>query len=81
MLKILGRTTSFNVQKVLWLADELSLEYDHIELGGKFGGLDSQEFARLNPMKKVPVLVDEQHSIWESHTILRYLAAKYGDNN
>ncbi len=79
MLKILGRTTSFNVQKVLWLADELSLEYEHIELGGKFGGLDSEEFALLNPMKKVPVLVDEQHSIWESHTILRYLAAKYGD--
>lgn len=80
MLKILGRTTSFNVQKVLWLADELSLQYLHVELGGKFGGLDSEEFNLLNPMKKVPVLVDEQHSIWESHTILRYLAAKYGDS-
>jgi glutathione S-transferase len=79
MLKIYGRTTSFNVQKVLWLAEELSLKYKHIELGGKFGGLDSAEFARLNPIKKVPVLVDGEHSIWESHTILRYLAAKYGD--
>ena len=81
MLKIFGRTTSFNVQKVLWLADELSLEYEHIERGGKFGGLDSKEFVQLNPMKKVPVLVDQQHSIWESHTILRYLAAQYGDSS
>ena len=79
MIKILGRTTSFNVQKVLWLADELSLDYVHIELGGRFEGLDTPEFFKLNPMRKVPVLVDGDHSVWESHTILRYLVAKYGD--
>lgn len=79
MIKILGRTTSFNVQKVLWLVDELSLDYEHIELGGRFGGLDTPEFGARNPMRKVPVLVDHGKSIWESHTILRYLAATYGD--
>ncbi|MDJ0622434.1 MAG: glutathione S-transferase family protein [Desulfocapsaceae bacterium] len=81
MRKIYGRTTSFNVQKVLWLADELSLEYEHLELGGRFGGLDTPEFTRLNPMQKVPVLVDGDKVIWESHTILRYLIAEYGDSN
>lgn len=81
MRKIYGRTTSFNVQKVLWLADELSLEYEHLELGGRFGGLDTPEFTRLNPMQKVPVLVDGDRVIWESHTILRYLIAEYGDSN
>lgn len=79
MIKILGRTTSFNVQKVLWLADELSIDYEHIELGGRFGGLDTIEFAQLNPIHKVPVLIDGDNSIWESHTILRYLVAEYGD--
>lgn len=79
MLKIYGRVTSFNVQKVLWLADELALDYDHIQLGGRFGGLATPDFAKLNPLKKVPVLVDGDRSIWESHTILRYLAARYGD--
>ncbi len=81
MIRILGRTTSFNVQKVLWLADELSLDYEHVELGGRFGGLDTEEFGRLNPKRKVPVLVDGENAVWESHTILRYLVAKYGDSD
>lgn len=77
-MKLYGRTTSFNVQKVLWLLEELAVPYEHIELGGRFGGLDSPEFSRLNPMRKVPVLVDGKKVVWESHTILRYLAASYG---
>ncbi|WP_421853362.1 glutathione S-transferase family protein [Marinomonas sp.] len=77
-MKIYGRTTSFNVQKVLWFLEELGVPYEHIELGGRFGGLESDDFARLNPMKKVPVLIDGDKVIWESHTILRYLAASYG---
>ncbi|MFD2178410.1 glutathione S-transferase family protein [Veronia pacifica] len=77
-MKIYGRTTSFNVQKVLWLMDELKIHYEHIELGGKFGGLDDEKFAALTPIKKVPLLIDGQKIIWESHTILRYLASKYG---
>lgn len=78
MLRIYGRITSFNVQKVLWLADELTLKYEHIQVGGRFGGLDSDEFGRINPIRKIPVLLDGDQSIWESHTILRYLAAQYG---
>ena len=35
MLKIWGRLTSVNVQKVVWCADELGLEYERIEAGGK----------------------------------------------
>lgn len=77
-MKLYGRATSFNVQKVLWLLDELGVKYQHIQLGGRFGGLDSEEFKALNPMQKVPVLVDGDHSIWESHTILRFLVASYG---
>ncbi len=80
-MKVFGRTTSFNVQKVLWLLEELNISYEHIELGGKFGGLDAEEFVRLNPLKKVPVLVDGDKSVWESHTILRYLVASYGDES
>ncbi|AZZ96268.1 glutathione S-transferase family protein [Pseudoalteromonas sp. R3] len=77
-MKLYGRTTSFNVQKVLWLLDELELEYTHFELGGRFGGLDEPAFTQHNPMKKVPVLIDKDKVVWESHTILRYLAASYG---
>ncbi len=81
LMKLYGRTTSFNVQKVLWLLEELNLDYEHIEVGGKFGGLDTKDFGHLNPMRKVPVLVDNSNVVWESHTILRYLAATYGKDS
>lgn len=76
-MKLYGRTTSFNVQKVLWLLDELGLTYELVELGGRFGGLETEDFQQLNPMKKVPVLIDGERLIWESHTILRYLVLEY----
>jgi glutathione S-transferase len=79
-IKILGRRSSFNVQKVLWLLDYLSVDYQHTEMGGRFGGLDTAEFLDWNPHGKVPVLIDGELVIWESHTILRYLAATYGSD-
>lgn len=79
LLTIWGRRSSFNVQKVLWLAGELGLSYTHIPAGGSHGLLDSSEFAELNPHRHVPVIRDGESVVWESHAILRYLAARYGD--
>ncbi|EJL26239.1 glutathione S-transferase [Caulobacter sp. AP07] len=78
MLKIWGRRSSFNVQKVLWLVGELDLPHQHIPAGGDFGGLDDPGFRALNPHGLVPVLQDGETTAWESHAILRYLAATYG---
>jgi len=78
MLKIWGRRSSFNVQKVMWLVGELGLAHEHIQAGGSFGGLDEPAFRALNPHGRVPVLEDGELAIWESHAILRYLAARYG---
>jgi glutathione S-transferase len=77
MLKIWGRRSSFNVQKVLWLAGELGLTYEHIPAGGDFGRKDDPDFRAMNPHGRVPVLQDGDLSVWESHAILRYLAARY----
>ena len=77
MLKIWGRRSSFNVQKVLWLVGELGLAHEHIPAGGGFGRLDEPAFSALNPHGRVPVLQDGDVVVWESHTILRYLAARY----
>lgn len=77
-IQIHGRHTSYNVQKVLWLADELALEYAHFEAGGRFGGNDSGQFLSMNPHGKVPVLREGHRVVWESNTILRYLADTYG---
>ena len=78
MLRVWGRRSSFNVQKVMWLVDELGLAREHVELGGRFGGLDHPDFLARNPHGKVPVIDDGGTVVWESHAILRYLGARYG---
>jgi len=81
MLKIWGRRNSFNVQKVMWLVGELGLEHEHINADGSFGGLDAPSFLAMNPHGRVPVIADDDGTtVWESHTIIRYLAARYGLN-
>jgi glutathione S-transferase len=78
MLKIWGRRSAFNVQKVLWTLEELALPYERVEAGGSAGGLDTAEFRNMNPHGRIPVIRDGPHVIWESHAIVRYLAATYG---
>ena len=78
MLTIFGRRSSFNVQKVAWLVGELELPHRHIEVGGRFGGLDDPAFLQMNPHGRVPVIQDGDTTVWESHAILRYLAARHG---
>ncbi|WP_343315281.1 glutathione S-transferase [Brucella sp. BE17] len=78
MLKIWGRQNSSNVKKVLWAAQELNLDYQRFDLGGHFGGLDNPDFLKCNPNGLVPLLEDGETVLWESNTIVRYLAAVYG---
>lgn len=78
MLTLWGRLDSLNVQKVRWLLEELALPYEAVPAGGAFGRLDEPGFRALNPHGKVPVLVDGPVAVWESHAILRYLAARHG---
>src|SRR5438132_4308637 len=78
MLRVWGRKSSFNVQKVMWLLGELGLAHERIDAGSAFGGLDTPEFLAMNPHGRIPVLQDGDTIVWESHTILRYLAARYG---
>ena len=78
MLTIWGRRSSFNLQKVTWLVGELELPHRHIPAGGDYGLNDTPEFLAMNPHGRVPVIDDNGTIVWESQTILRYLAAKYG---
>ena len=78
MLKILGRHTSGNVMKPLWVADELGIAFERIDVGGKFGGNDTDEYLKMNPMGLVPTLIDDGFVMFESNAITRYLCEKYG---
>ncbi|WP_139975788.1 glutathione S-transferase [Ochrobactrum sp. CGA5] len=80
MLKIWGRINSTNVKKALWTARELNLDYEQIDVGGQFGGLNDPAYLARNPNGLIPLLEDGNTVLWESNTITRYLAAAYGKN-
>jgi glutathione S-transferase len=79
MIKVWGRNTSVNVQKVMWAVGELGLPHERIDVGGAFGKNKEPDYLAKNPNGLVPTLEeDDGFVLWESNTIVRYLAAKYG---
>lgn len=78
MLTIYGRTNSVNVQKVLWCLGELGVPYTRIDAGLQHGKNREPWYLALNPNGRIPLLTDGDFSLWESNTIVRYLAAKHG---
>ncbi len=78
MLKIIGRRNSSNVQKVLWCCAELGIDYEREDAGREFGRNDTPEFLAMNPNGTVPVIDDGGCVLWESNSIVRYLAASHG---
>ena len=78
MLTIYGRTNSVNVQKVLWCLAELGVTCERIDAGLAFGKNREPWYLALNPNGRIPLLVDGSFSLWESNTIVRYLASKHG---
>jgi glutathione S-transferase len=81
MMRLWGRKSSINVQKVLWCLSELGLkegqDYERIDAGLQFGINRSPEFLKLNPNGLVPTLEDGDLALWESNTIMRYLIRQY----
>jgi glutathione S-transferase len=79
MLRILGRTSSINVRKVLWTAEEIGLPFEHeAQWATPVAPSGSPELLALNPNGLVPVIVDDNGALWESNTICRYLAGEHG---
>ena len=79
MLTIHGRATSSNVQAVMWLIAEMGLAHRRLDVGGAFGGNQEPAFLSMNPMGRVPVMEDGGLTLFESQSILRYVAAAHGD--
>jgi len=78
MLRILGKASSINVRKVLWTCAELQIPFEREDWGSGFKSTDTPEFLALNPCAMVPVIQDGDFTLWESNTIIRYLAGNYG---
>jgi glutathione S-transferase len=79
MLKIWGRNTSSNVQKAMFAVGELGLAHERIDVGGAFGKNREAPYLAMNPNGLVPTLEeDDGFLLWESNSIVRYLAGKHG---
>lgn len=78
MLTIWGRLSSINVQKAVWAAGEVGQPFERIDIGGAFGGNREPAYLAKNPNGQIPTLEDGELCIWESNSIVRYLAARYG---
>lgn len=78
MLKVWGRKTSSNVQKVMWAVGELALAHERVDIGGPFGKNKEPAYLAMNPNGLVPTLQEDDFLLWESNTIVRYLAGKHG---
>ena len=74
MLKIWGRVSSANVQKVVICANVLALPYERVDAGMQFGIVDTAAYRRMNPNGLVPTIEDDGFVLWESNAIVRYLA-------
>ena len=81
MVRILGKASSINVRKVLWACAELDIPFEREDWGSGFRSTQEPDFLALNPNAMVPVLVDGDVVLWESNTICRYLATRYGDED
>jgi glutathione S-transferase len=77
MLQLKGRTNSSNVMKALWLLDEIGLDYKREDVGGHFGKNHDAQYLTLNPNGRIPTIIDDDLVLWESNSIVRYLASKY----
>ena len=82
MMKIYGRLSSINVQKVIWCLEELGkkdgVDYERIDAGLQFGVNKTDAYLKMNPNGLVPTLVDGDYILWESNAIVRYLASLHG---
>ena len=81
MLGIWGRKNSSNVIPVMWAVGELGIEHTRHNIGGSFGGDDTEEYSHLNPNRLIPTISDHGFVLWESGAIIRYLCATHSAGN
>ena len=76
-IKIYGRSSSANVQKINWFCNYANVSVINLNYGGIHGKTQTDEFKHMNPNSRIPVLDDNNFILYESNAILRYLSKKF----
>jgi glutathione S-transferase len=76
MIKLYGGARS-RASIVQWYLEEISVPYEFVMLDLQSGEHRQPDYLRINPFGKVPAIVDNGVTLWESGAILLYLAEKY----
>jgi glutathione S-transferase len=75
---LFGHPLSGNTHRVRLLLSMLQLPYEELPVDIPAGEQHRPEFLKLNPLGLVPVLIEGEYSVRDSHAIMFYLASKYG---
>lgn len=81
MIKLYDHKLSGNAYKPRLLLHQLGVEFERIIVELFEGEHKGEEFTKVNPNQKIPVIVDGDFVMWESNAILFYLAKKYSPNS
>ncbi|MBW0152264.1 MAG: glutathione S-transferase family protein [Phenylobacterium sp.] len=75
MLTVWGRAESSATARVMWTLGETAQSCKRLDWGGAFGGGDDPAYRALSPPGRIPAITrDDGFSLWESNTIIRWLA-------
>lgn len=78
-MKLYGHAKATCTLRVMMLLEELQVPYELVPIDLMKGEHKQPEYLKLQPFGKIPALVDDDFTIFESRCILRYLAKKYSD--
>ena len=78
---ILHYCSNSRAERVLWLLEELELQYNLNKIKFHPSELKSEEHRSRHPLGRVPVLEDNNITIYESGAIIEYLIAKHSDGS
>ena len=78
---ILHYCSNSRAQRVLWLLEELKLSYNLNKIKFHPSELKSEEHRNRHPLGRIPVLEDDNITIYESGAIIEYLIARHSDGS
>ncbi|EPG75363.1 glutathione S-transferase [Leptospira fainei serovar Hurstbridge str. BUT 6] len=75
-----SHSISVNSYRARLMLSLLNLEFKEISVDLLRSEQNGDSFKKINPVSQIPVLVENDITIWDSHAISIYLAEKYGED-